>query len=102
MKSYVIEHLPIGNNAHIITKYSHADFFLWSVFKFLAMLFIVWPIEIFIVIPLRVIGILLLALCEMILKITFRSIWWVIKLPFCLLFKHRLPKFWPDEDDDYE
>ena len=28
-----------------------------------------------------------------ILKIVLRFIWWLIKLPFCLVFKHDIPRF---------
>ena len=42
---------------------------------------------------LAIVGILLLKLVVVFLKLIFNCIWWIVRLPFCLLFQRELPEF---------
>lgn len=51
MKSYVYEHVRLDEDTHIITRYTVAENFWWSVGKFILFVCVVWPLEIFVVWP---------------------------------------------------
>lgn len=89
MKSYVYEHVRLDEDTHIITRYTVAENFWWSVGKFILFVCVVWPLEIFVVWP----AWFLLRLILFILEMALRGLWWLIRLPFCKLFAKRLPKF---------
>lgn len=42
---------------------------------------------------LAIITILIFKIFIMLLKLTLRCAWWIIKLPFCLLFSRKFPEF---------
>lgn len=42
---------------------------------------------------LAIIGILLFKLISVVLKFIFDCVWWIIRVPFCLLFWRELPNF---------
>lgn len=94
MRSFVIEHVKLDDKTRFITRYTPSEYIRWSILKFLLCLFVLWPLEFLVVYPCWFLLKVFLLLCELIL----RGIWWLIKLPFCLLFKKRLPLFWGDDD----
>lgn len=94
MKTYVFERERLKDGTSMITRYEPGEYLWWTLLKFLLFLFFLWPLELFfwfIIYP-------LFWLFVIALKFFLRCIWWLIKLPFCLIFKKRLPMFWPDDD----
>ena len=89
MKSFVIENIKLPNGQRIIKRYTVAESFIASVGKFIFFLTIVWPFQFLVMYPVIIICWLLLILLELII----RAIFWLIKLPFCLLFLKRYPNF---------
>ena len=89
MRSYVYDTVKLSNGQRIVTRYTLEESILLNILKFLFFLIILWPIELIIWWPLKLIFKGVLIVCEMVL----RAIWWVIRLPFCLIFKRSLPNF---------
>ena len=95
MKTYVYERERMKDGTSMITRYELGEYFWVSVVKFLAFIFLLWTLELvfwFVIYP-------AFWLCVIAVKFLLRCVWWLIKLPFCLLFKKRLPLFWGDDDD---
>lgn len=89
MRSYIYESVKLSNGGRYVIRYTPAEGIVYSIIKFLLFLFLIWPFQLFVWWPIKIIFKVALILCELII----RSILWVIKLPFCLLFKHAFPKF---------
>ena len=85
MKSYIYESVKLSNGG----RYTPAEGLAYSIIKFLIFLFIVWPLQLFVWLPIKLIFKGILIICEF----TLRGIWWLIKLPFCLLFTRKFPNF---------
>ena len=81
MRSYVYERIKLGGHASMITRYNRGEYLLWSIAKFLLFLFILWPLEIVLIV--------LLFVGEFVI----RGILWLVKLPFCLAIKKQVPRF---------
>ena len=60
MRTYVRESVKIGDHTRVVSRYTPSEYIILNIPKFLFFLFIVWPLQI---------------------------IWFVIKLPFKLIFK---------------
>ena len=71
MHSYIRESRDLGNGRRLITRYTPGEYFFINLIKFLFFLFVVWPIEITLII------------CLAILKV----IWFIISLPFKLIIR---------------
>lgn len=89
MRSYIYESVKLSDGRRFVRRYTPAEGLVYSILKFIAFLFVVWPLQILVWWPMKLILKGFLILCEMIV----RSIWWLIKLPFCLLFKRTMPNF---------
>ena len=89
MKSYIYESVKLSNGGRYVVRYTPAEGIVYSIIKFLAFLFIVWPVQLFVWWPLKFIFKGILIAIEFIL----RGIWWLIKLPFSLIFTKKKPKF---------
>lgn len=89
MKSYIYESVKLPDGKRYITRLTPSEYVFNSIIKFLFCLFIVWPLQIFFFYPFLYTIKVLLIICEFIL----RGIWWLIKLPFCLIFKKTTPQF---------
>jgi len=89
MKSYIYENFKLSDGRNYVVRYTPAEGILYSILKFFAFLFFVWPIQLFVWWPLKLLfkGILIFG------ELIIRGIWWLIKLPFCRLFLKRYPKF---------
>lgn len=74
MRSYVRESHDMGNGRRYITYFKPEEYLLFTIIKFLAFLFLLWPLEIMFWITIFVI------------KWTFKAIIWLITLPFRLIF----------------
>lgn len=71
MYSYIRESRDLGNGRRYITRYTPGEYLFINIIKFFFFLFVVWPLEI------------VLIICLAILKI----IWFVISLPFKLIIR---------------
>ena len=89
MRSYIYESFKLSNGGRYVVRYTPAEGIVYSIIKFLFFLFLIWPFQLFVWWPIKIMFKGFLIVCELIL----RSIWWLIKLPFCLLFMHKCPKF---------
>lgn len=89
MRSYIYENVKLSNGKHFIRRYTPVEGIVYNIIKFLCFLFVIWPLEIFVWWPIKLIVKAILILCEIILRI----VWWLIRLPFCLLFYKRTPIF---------
>lgn len=89
MRSYIYDSVKFSDGKRLITRYTTADYLFLSIVKFLLFLFVVWPFELFIWWPIK----LLFKLALMLLEFVVRGIWWLIRLPFTLIFGRRLPDF---------
>lgn len=89
MRSYIYESVKLSNGGRYVIRYTPAEGIVYSIIKFLLFLFLIWPFQLFVWWPIKIIFKGVLIICELII----RSILWVVKLPFCLLFKHTFPKF---------
>ena len=89
MKSYIYESVKLSNGGRYVVRYTPAEGLAYSIIKFLIFLFIVWPLQLFVWLPIKLIFKGILIICEF----TLRGIWWLIKLPFCLLFTRKFPNF---------
>lgn len=89
MRSYVYETVKLSNGKKLVTRYTPEGYFFISLLKFLFFLFLIWPLEIFIWWPIKLVFKGVLILCEMIL----RAVIWLIKLPFSLIFSKKIPSF---------
>lgn len=89
MRSYIYDSVKLSDGKRLVTRYTLEDAIFLNIIKFLFFLFILWPLEILIWWPIKLIfkGILI------IIEFTLRGIWWLVKLPFCLLFSHKTPNF---------
>lgn len=89
MKSYIYETIKLSDGRRYVRKYTPAEGLVSSILMFLVYLFIIWPLELFVWWPLKLLFKGILILVELIL----RGIWWLIKLPFCMIFTKKTPKF---------
>ena len=89
MKSYIYESVKLSDGKHFVKRYTPVEGLVFNLLNFLCYLFIIWPIQIFVWWPIKLIFKGFLILCELIL----RGIWWLVRLPFCLLFYKRMPIF---------
>lgn len=89
MRSYVYDSVKLSNGQRLITRYTLEESLVINCFKLLLFLFIIWPFQLLFWWPIKLIFKGILIVCEFIL----RTIWWLIRLPFCLLFKHSYPIF---------
>ena len=71
MNIYIRESRNLGNGRRLITRYTPGEYLVYNIIKFFFFLFIIWPLEITLIIFLAI------------LKI----IWFVISLPFKLIFR---------------
>lgn len=74
MRSYVRESHDMGNGKRYITYYKPEEYILFSIIKFLAFLFVLWPLEI------------IFLLTVFIVKWAFKAVFWLVSLPFRLIF----------------
>lgn len=77
MRTYIRETQNLGNGKRMITHYTLEDYMIHSIVKFFLFLFIVWPIQIMFWITFYLI------------KWTFKAFYWVVSLPFRLLFRKK-------------
>lgn len=89
MKSYIYESVKLSNGGRLVVRYTPAEGLVFSILKFFLFLLLVWPVQLFIWWPIKILFKAALILCEM----TLRAIWWLIKLPFCRLFYKSYPNF---------
>lgn len=89
MKSYVYESVKLSNGGRLVTRYTPEERLALSIVKLFLYLLLVWPVQLFIWWPIKILFKVILILCEMIL----RAILWLIKLPFCRLFYKSYPNF---------
>lgn len=60
MRTYVRESVKIGDHTRVVSRYTPSEYFILNIPKFIFFLCLVWPLQI---------------------------MWFVIKLPFILIFK---------------
>ncbi len=89
VRSYVYETVKLSNTKRIVTRYTPSEALFISIIKLLAYLLIVWPFEIFVWWPVKVVFKYTLVLCELLL----RCLWWLIRLPLFILAKKKMPSF---------
>lgn len=89
MRSYVYETVKLSNTKRIVTRYTPSEALFISIIKLLAYLLIVWPFEISVWWPVKVVFKYTLVLCELLL----RCLWWLIRLPLFILAKKKMPSF---------
>lgn len=89
MKSYVYETVKLSNRGRIVTRYTLEEHILHNILKLLFFLCILWPFQLCFWWPMKIIFKYTLVIAELAL----RGIWWLIKLPFCLIFSKRVPRF---------
>ena len=89
MKSYIYETVKLSNGGKFVVRYTPAEGIVFSILKFLLFLCLVWPFQLFVWWPIKLMFKGFLILCELAIRAAF----WLIKLPFCLLFAKRCPKF---------
>ena len=70
MKISFAEGFKLGKNTFVFTKFTPAEFFLWTVVKFFAFLCFLWPFE----------------LCLVFFVWILKLFLWILVLPFRLLF----------------
>ena len=89
MRSYVYRSVKLSNGDRLVTRYTLGESLLINILKFLFFLLIIWPFQLLFWWPIKILFKGALIVCEFIL----RSIWWIIRLPFCLIFKQKTPNF---------
>lgn len=89
MKSYVYETVKLSDGRRIVSKYTLGESIIHDIIKLLFYIFIVWPFQLFVWWPIKIMFKGALIVCELVL----RGIWWLVKLPFTLLFMKRIPRF---------
>lgn len=75
MRSYVRETHDMGNGRRFITYYSPEDYLFLSLIKFLAFLFILWPLQ------------LIFWGTVFVIKWIFKALFGLFLLPFKLIFR---------------
>lgn len=88
MESYVLRVKRNSDGTRIVTRYSLGESIFIDIIKLIFYVFVLWPLELFVILPIRLLILLFLIVIEFII----RGLFWLIKLPFCLLFLHRLPE----------
>lgn len=89
MQSYIYESIKLSDGRRFVRKYTPVEGIVSNILTFLVYLFVIWPLEIFVWWPLKLFFKGMLIAIELLL----RGMWWLIKLPFCLIFARRLPKY---------
>ena len=89
MKSYIYHSVKLSNCERLVTRYTVSEKLFLSILKFLFFLLFIWPLQIFIWWPIKILFKIILMVIEFIL----RGIWWIIKLIPCLLFMRKLPNY---------
>lgn len=88
MRSYVYESVKLSDGKRLVTRYTLGEVIWFNILKFLFYLFMLWPLEIFVWRPLK-----LMVKGSLIgIEMMFRLILWIIKCPFYLACRRRLPR----------
>ena len=89
MRVQIVERTRLNEKAVFVTRYTPGEYVLASILTFLLNLFFIWPIELFVLTPLKWVLVFIIWLFQLLIN----CIWWLIRLPFCLLFKRHFPEF---------